>query len=80
MEDVWSLFQPIAHLLVYLSFRMDAVGQFLNSQEWKITMTSFLDSHCSHFTFEEEYSLKCYAIYQEFREIVDAVLENVIQV
>ena len=54
---------------------MDAVGQFLKSPDWQGQVSSFMDMHSSAFC-EGEHTHGAYEIYEEFRAMVDEILEK----
>jgi hypothetical protein len=62
---------------------MDVVGEFLQSREWRKTIQDFVDGQCQLFeaaedTSEFEFSIGQMEVFNDFRGIVNALLESVV--
>ena len=61
---------------------IEAVSQFIKGEEWHQTMKIFIDNHCELFSNlslnDKEFMIGHYQVYQEFKSLCDALLENLI--
>ncbi|OQS04983.1 sporangia induced hypothetical protein [Thraustotheca clavata] len=63
-------------------FLVDAIAQFVKGDEWKIPVGEFMNIHKIAFVGlsgnEDEHTLQHHAIFMEFKELVERLLEGVI--
>ena len=50
--------------------------EFIGSPLWKTSVSSFIDVFCTQFKDQEENKLEHIRIHQEFKEIVEDLLEE----
>ena len=56
----------------------DMIINFLRSPRWKTPIMSFLDEHCIIFDTEDENKLEYTPIHNEFKEIVENLIGELI--
>ncbi|XP_060773129.1 cilia- and flagella-associated protein 36 isoform X2 [Neoarius graeffei] len=58
---------------------VESIVGYLGSPEWLIPLTDFLENKCSVFDDEEENKLSYTEIHQQYKELVEKLLENYMQ-
>ncbi|KAK3523229.1 hypothetical protein QTP86_022952, partial [Hemibagrus guttatus] len=58
---------------------VESIAGFLGSPEWLIPLTDFIENKCSVFDEEEENKLSYTEIHQQYKQLVEKLLENYMQ-
>ncbi|XP_058241219.1 cilia- and flagella-associated protein 36 [Hemibagrus wyckioides] len=58
---------------------VESIAGFLGSPEWLIPLTDFIENKCSVFDDEEENKLSYTEIHQQYKQLVEKLLENYMQ-
>lgn len=58
---------------------VESIAGYLSSPEWIIPLTDFIENKCSVFDDEEENKLSYTEIHQQYKQVVEKLLENYMQ-